>query len=118
NLPLDSRLLKPLIRICEQICNIRMTVVANNHALWLYFSTLYPGQQPRPSENLRHRERQDQGVGDIMITTCSAFSLSLAPLQSIHAHSIQTVSCPTAFHRVWLNVNRCGYAHLVLSLLA
>src|SRR5215467_14067437 len=100
---------------CELRCNLHVTgVVADRYDLYLPFPTLYPGKQPHPREDLRHRSRQDKAVGDIMIATRTQLELEPSPFQSTHAPSNRTVSCSAALVHRWAVVSRYGSRKLWL----
>jgi hypothetical protein len=104
---------------CEPRCTFHMTgSVADRYDLWLQFPTPYPGKQPHPSEDLRHRRRQDYAVGDIMISTWTKLELEPSPLQGTHTPSNETVSLPAALVHRCVGGNRDGCHLLARSSLA
>jgi hypothetical protein len=59
---------------CELRCQLCVTVaVPLEDGLGVKFAPLHPRQQGHPGEDLRHREGQAEAVGEIVITTRSAF---------------------------------------------
>jgi hypothetical protein len=53
--------------------------------LWLYFPTLYAGEQSHPGTDLRPRAGEGEDVGEIVIAPCSPFCFFPTPLQNMHA---------------------------------
>ncbi len=96
---------------CEPRCTFHMTgSVADRYDLWLQFPTPYPGKQPHPSEDLRHRRRQDYAVGDIMISTWTKLELEPSPLQSTRACCNQAVSFFAVLLHRWTAASRAFIA--------
>ena len=85
---------------CVLSCTFHVTDgVADKDDLWLQFPLLDPGQEPHPGEDWQKLSRQDEGVGDIMITPRTQLEGESSALQTTQTSSNQTVSLPTALVR-------------------